>query len=60
MTRSYEAKIVGDEKAYVKALESSPEPGQYQAETITFAKDLNKVDFGNKYVFKPDRNPAPG
>ena len=27
---------------------------------MTFAKNLNKVDFGSKYEFKPDRNPAPG
>jgi len=60
MTKSYSAKIVADNKTYQKPLEASPEPGQYQQETIGFAKGMNKVDFGSKYEFKADKNPAPG
>jgi len=58
MNRSVAAKIVSNENAYVRTVEASPEPGQYQQETVTFAKNMNKVDFGSKYQFKADSNPA--
>ena len=60
MTRSVAAKIVSNDNAYKRPVEASPEPGQYQVETVTFAKTMNKVDFGRKYEFKANNNPAPG
>ena len=60
MNRSVAAKIVSNDNAYVRTVEASPEPGQYQVETVTFAQNMNKVDFGSKYQFKANSNPAPG
>lgn len=59
--RKYEAMIFKyEDKETKKPGESSPEPGQYQAKTITFGENMNKVGFGRKYKFDPGNNPAPG
>ena len=49
-----------DENGYKRPEEQSPEPGQYQVETVTFAKNMQNVDFGGKYETKYDKNPAVG
>jgi hypothetical protein len=36
-----------------------PDAGLYNA-TKPFGHGLKKVNFGNKYQFKPDKNPGPG
>ena len=59
--RKYEAMIFKyDDKERKKPGEASPEPGAYQAKTITFGEKMNKVGFGSKYKFDPGNNPAPG
>ena len=59
--RKYEAMIWPyDERERKTPGGGSPEPGQYQSKTITFAEGLNKVGMGSKYEFKADKNPAPG
>jgi hypothetical protein len=41
--------------------ESSPDPGQYVGDVITFGKDVKaNITFGEKYKWKPDSNPPVG
>ena len=53
-------KIHQPTSSYKRPEEQLPEPGQYQTETVTFAKGMKKVDFGSKYEFKVDSNPRVG
>jgi len=58
-TRS--AHIKEETFSYRRPKESGPAPGAYDGHLDKFgSKVTHKMDFGNKYVFKPDRNPAPG
>ena len=41
-----------------KMRDSGPE--FYQSHVETTSRLTNRVDFGRKYEFKPDKNPAPG
>lgn len=45
---------------YRRPKESFPEPGQYTGHLTPFGADAKKIDFGNKYIFKVDRNPKVG
>lgn len=39
--------------------QDNPDAGLYNSQK-PFGHGLKKVDFGSKYIFKPDRNPGPG
>jgi hypothetical protein len=55
------AHINGETYPYRRPVESSPDPGQYDKHLDKFGSTVtHKMDFGNKYVFKPDRNPPVG
>ena len=60
-TKSRAAHIKEDTSPERRPIENTPGPGHHDGHLDTFgSKVTHKMDFGNKYVFKPDRNPAPG
>lgn len=55
------ALIKEDQVEEKRPAEYTPDPGQYQNDGISFAKDLKKTaTMGSKYEFKPNSNPPPG
>lgn len=60
-TKSRAAHINEETHPYRRPQEQSPDPGFYDRHLKALGADItHKMDFGNKYIFKPDRNPAPG
>jgi hypothetical protein len=59
--RSRSALIRTEVHSFRRPQEKTPGPGEHDGHLDKFgSKVTHKMDFGNKYVFKPDRNPAPG
>lgn len=47
--------------SYRRPVENNPGAGHYDGHLDKFgSKVTHKMDFGNKYVFKADKNPPPG
>jgi hypothetical protein len=60
-SKSRAAHINGETSPYRRPKENLPGPGHHDGHLDAFgSKITHKMDFGNKYVFKPDRNPPPG
>ena len=58
---SKSAIIREDTSPYRRPKEESPDPGFYDRHLTKLGANItHKMDFGNKYIFKPDKNPAPG
>ena len=59
--KSRAAHIKEEVAPYRRPKEDSPDPGFYDRHLTNLGANItHKMDFGNKYVFKPDQNPAPG
>ena len=60
--RKTRSAIIREETSpYRRPKENNPGPGAHDGHLDKFgSKVTHKMDFGNKYVFKPDRNPPPG
>jgi len=61
MARSRSALIREETSPYRRPKENNPGPGHHDGHLDKFGSKIHhKMDFGNKYVFKPDKNPPPG
>jgi len=61
LSKSRAAHINGETSPYRRPKENLPGPGHHDGHLDRFGSKVHhKMDFGNKYVFKPDRNPPPG
>ena len=55
------AHIREDTYTYRRPKHENPDPGRYDGHLTPFAADIKtNVGMGSKYIFKPDKNPAPG
>jgi hypothetical protein len=60
-TKSRAAHIKEETHPYRRPKGDSPDPGFYDRHLTNLGANItHKMDFGNKYVFKADQNPAPG
>ena len=60
-TRARSALIREETSPYRRPKENNPGPGAHDKHLTRFGADVHhKMDFGNKYVFKPVAGPAPG
>ena len=60
-TRARSALIREETSPYRRPKENNPGPGAHDKHLTRFGADVHhKMDFGNKYVFKPVAGPPPG
>ena len=60
-SKSRAAHINEEKNSFRRPKEGSPDPGFYDRHLTSLGANItHKMDFGNKYVFKANQNPAPG
>jgi len=60
-SKSRAAHIREETSPYRRPIDNDPGPGHHDGHLDAFgSKITHKMDFGNKYVFKPDNNPPVG
>ena len=60
-SKSRMAHITEEKHPYRRPKEQSPDAGFYDKHLTALGANItHKMDFGNKYIFKANQNPAPG